>query len=187
MGPFSKPIDWWRYATGVVSRAADTAGETWTALGDSNRWGSDGSVDVPLVLGVYSTGQLMRVQTVDPYSRNWAIVGNVDASKLFWRSSGFNLTLGLEVTMGVGQSALLQTFDLRAVTDADLPWYVQPDYASLQDDDRIVRPFVINCAVLGRAISARLVIEHRYAVVISDAQTVRITALLAPFAAGFPI
>lgn len=187
MGPFSKPIDWWRYATGVVSRAADTAGETWTALGDANRWGSDGSVDVPLQLGSFTTGQLLRVQTVDPYSRNFAIIGNVDASKQFWNVSDFNLRLGLEVTQGVGQAALVQTFNLRAITDVDAPWYWVTDPDDVDDDGRIVKPFVINCAVLARALSARVVVLQQNAVGLEDPQTVRVTAMLSPFAAGFPI
>lgn len=147
------------------------------------RWGSDGSVAVPLALGQFASQQLIRVDCVDLYTRNWQVIGNVAATNQFWNVSAANLTLGLEVSMGGGQANLVQVFDLRAITDALAPWYV--NLAGDADDDVVVKPFVISCAVLGKQFGARVVCNALNAVILEDPQTVRATVVTSPYAAGF--
>jgi hypothetical protein len=177
-------VDWVRYAAGILSRAADQVGAKWTGLGDPNRWGSDGSVRVPLALGQVGTEQLIRVQCIDPYSRNWQVIGNVAASVQLWNVSAANLSIGLEVVMGVGQSSVKHVFDLRAITDLAAPWYIVPNADSIVDADVITKPFVIAGGLVGTSIAARVVIVQAGVVVLEDPQTVRVVASTSPYSAG---
>jgi len=174
--------DWIRYG-GVHSRAADPAGVSQTPLGDATLWGNNSRVRIPLdALGQFATQQLVRVQTVDQYSRNWHILGNVVAEQEFWDASDTNVTIALEVTMGVGYATVLQQFNLRALVALADPWYLDG-----QNGNRVVKSWVISGGLIGRALSARVVINTLIAPVLEDDQFVDVSALISPFAAGFGI
>jgi hypothetical protein len=166
---------------GVSSRAGDNTGESWSQLGDPMRWGSDGSVVVPAQLGTFTSQQLVRVQCSDAYARNWQLVGTLTATEL-WAISEADLQMYLQVQLSAGQASLVQNFNLRALVDLAAPWYVDGG-----DGVREVKSWVIAGGIIGHALAARLVVRTLNAVHIETTHTVGVTALVSPYAAGFPL
>jgi hypothetical protein len=181
------PPDWGRVS--VESRAADTSGEQGTSLGDATRWGGQDTFNVLSGIGTYASQQLVRVDTEDLYSRNWQIIGNVSAPQDFWDAvdaSPTDITIGLEVTMGVGQATVVQTFNLNALIALAADWYVDGASSGVVDGDAvpyIVKAWAISGGLIGKAISARIVVTEAIGG-LEDDTPVTVVALLAPLANG---
>lgn len=165
--------DWGRFE--VKSRAMGNTATT--ALGDGTRWGSQvaGTIVAP---GPTSFGQTIWVQTHDPYTRNWQIVGTVTASSLAWVLPLADFIIWLEVTMGVGQALVVHQFDIRALINLAAPWYTER-----ADNFQIVKPFVISGGLIGRQISARFVFNIPGLIPPANLP-VKCAAMISPFAAG---
>lgn len=143
----------------VRSRANDTTGATHTALGDPSRWGATLSVPYPQNRGLSQTTsqQILRVQCADNYSRAWTLLGNVTNDAAIW-ADPTRWTGILELTMGVGQNAIVQQINIRAVVAALAPFYVDLDNAAGgATGDRITKAFYMGGGIIGNAISARVI------------------------------
>lgn len=175
-------VDWDRYIN-VESRATSGGGEQFTPLGDPSRWGSQvsqtvlfGTVDI--VPGPQASGQIIRVQTVDPYSRIWQLIGSVTAPDDVWALTADEWQPVLELTMGVGQNTLIHRVDLRALVTLASPWYVA------QSDGAVTtRPWIMSGGIVARAWSAR-VVQITGALGAAITRTITTAAQTVPLAAG---
>lgn len=175
--------DWDRVL--VESRAM---GEGKTTLGDATRWGSQGSLTLPLAVGVYASDQLIWVQNEDQYSRNWQIIGNVELNANEWDNiiplAGDPLiVLSLEVTMGVGQITVLQRFNLGTLIDLASTWYVDGAGVDNNGDPTLIKAWAISGGIIGRMISAR-VVANVLEVGYEDLLIVPVQAMISPYANG---
>lgn len=181
--------DWWRYI-GVSSRASEQNDENFTALGDPARWGGDGIANIPEPASqanrIFTTRQLLYVQTKDPYSRNWQIVCNVGAEPAFWEAFDVPdqtiVGLSLRVMLGIGQINIEQQFNVNALLAYASPWYFP---VTGGDGDKVLqyRPFVISGGLVARQVSARGEV-FLGAAVTEGATVVAFQAIISPFAAG---
>lgn len=168
-------VDWNKYLD-VESRATSGSGAMHTPLGDPARWGGEVKT-VVTPTGTFETGgQLIRVQTLDPYSRSWQMLGTLSALLDVWASDAASWKAGLEIGMGVGQTTVYHTVDLRSLVALAAPFYISPDGG-------ITRPWVMSGGLLARAISARVV--HTLATeTFAGERTITTAALLSGFAIG---
>jgi hypothetical protein len=165
-------VDWARYLD-VESRATS---QDHTPLGDPARWGGEVKT-VVTPTGVFGSGaQLIRVQTRDPYSRTWQMLGTLSAALDVWASDAASWKAGLEVGMGVGQTTVYHTFDLRVLVALAAPVYISPDGG-------ITRPWVISGGLFARAIAARIVhtIDSE---TFAGERTITTAAVVSVFSAG---
>jgi hypothetical protein len=179
------PIDWVKYAAGILSRANDTVGTSWSPIGDPTRWGSRDDVTLPVVgegsVAVVATQQLVRVQAIDKYSRNFQIIGNIALPQTVWDLDAAGLQIGLQVTMGVGQAALLQTFNVRALIAQAAPWYIDGGGGA----GNVVKAFTVSGGVVGNTVNA--VVVFTLAATLAGAVSAGAELQLSPFSAGFGI
>lgn len=140
----------WAHAHAVHSPASPAPA---SLLGDGTRWGSNEAITLRTGDPTPS-GQGIWVNTQDPYSRNWQIAGTVRAPSLAWVLPAADFTIGLKVTMGVGQATQVVVFDIRALIDLADPWY-QPYSENLQE----IKAFVIAGGIIGRAINAQMIFQ----------------------------
>lgn len=179
------PVDWVRYAAGILSRANDTVGASWSPVGDPTRWGGRDDVTLPIVgegsVASIPTQQLVRVQGIDKYSRNFTMIGNLALPQALWDLDAASLKIGLQVNMGVGQTTILQTFDLRAAVADAAPWYIDGGAGAGQ----VVKAWVISGGLIGNNVNAQAVFT--LAATLAGATAVGVEMLLAPFSAGFGI
>jgi hypothetical protein len=180
--PFAdeSPVDWGR--VGVSGRAGDNTGASDTTLGDATRWGSQERFQVGESVGFVASPQLVRVQTEDPYARNWQLLGNVNAPVAFWELSNGQWTLGLEITMGVGQGAIIQTVKLRPLIDLCADWYI--DAGDGGDGGYLSKSWVMCGGVMGRAISVRVVSRMQDTAFGEQKFPVTVSAMLSPYSVG---
>jgi hypothetical protein len=102
----------------------------------------------------------------------------VGASVLAWLLPAADFSIGLEVTMGVGQSTIVQVFDIRAAIALADAWYLQ----RFENFQRF-RPFVISGGILGRTINARFLFQIPALVPPANLPVI-CEASISPFAAG---
>lgn len=184
-----RPVNWGP-ALNVRSRAQDQTGASDTALGDPLRWGA--VVDAPITNAaeqIVESPQIVRVQCADHYSRAWTLVGTLKASTALWAygNDGDPAPLWLAVLqlqMGVGQNVITHNFNLRAICDADAPYYYDfPLTLVPGPPPPLVRPFVIPGAVIANVVNLRII--H---IVVNVAgptpETIQTAVQLAPFNAG---
>lgn len=181
--------DWDRYQ--VHSRATDTTGKTHTPLGDPTRWGATAAVTSALVgtLQDLQSGQVLRVQCSDNYSRPWAAVGTLRAPIALWNAGVpatpevANLWIAmLVVHMGAGQNTIVHQIDLRAVIAADAPFYVDDDQAFIAGFRQ--KAFVISGGLIANAMSISVRHVIRYFVIPANPEVVTTAVQLTPFNAG---
>ncbi len=154
-------VDWGRYE--YHSRAGDSTGKTHGPLGDPTRWGAR-VVQTPdptsiAVQGLISN-QIIRAQCADTYPRPWSLIGTIEADKQLWDSpedgsGGITWTSSLDVFMGVGQNTLIHRINVRAVVDADAPFYFDSDRldASSPPTPFRTRAFIVPGGLIGNALS----------------------------------
>ncbi len=170
-------------------------------VGDPTRWGAAITQNIGDLAGevaLITSEQFISAHTIDPYPRPWSIIGTVAAPPNMWslanypRSGSFpaNLfTATLSCTLGTGQAQLTHNIDLRAVIDADAPFY---RYSNPGDEmfsatgGVLVLPFVIpGGAIIGNAIAIRASMGVWFgAATPNDPFQITTTVLLTPFAAG---
>jgi hypothetical protein len=172
---------WERYL-GVLSRAFDGLGRSHTPLGDPARWGAH--VESLLTGGtgtfVLPAQQLCRAETVDPYARVWLLTGTMTATAEAWAQDDATWIAGLEVTAGIGQNTLVQTFNLRALVALAAPYYVDAVAG-----DAVTKAWCISGAVYGKAVNVRAV--HKLVNSELVASPVGVSCNLAAVAAGYPL
>ena len=151
-----------------------------TPLGDPTRWGANGEFRWTGNNPVY-VDQAIQVQTLDPYSRNWMLIGNIGVPSLIWTLDDSTFRVDLEVTMGVGQATITQIFNLRAFIDNASAWYRRQSFNYLTADMNI-RPFVLAGGLIGRNINARLKVQ--YSALGSATLIMQYGMLISPLAAG---
>lgn len=175
----SSDVDWDR-ALEVNSRAQDGGGHMFTLLGDPIKWGAEETMRIGsgVASDVFSN-QLVRTQVIDAYPRNWACMGNVIAPQEYWDLAAGDWDLGLELTMGVGQAAIIQTVDLRALIDYCATWY-----HDRTDTQGVAKSWFMSGGLLGRAISIRVASATNAGEGTPPAANIRVSALVSPFAAG---
>ena len=171
------PPDWDR----VIVKSRAQGGAT-SPLGDPLRWGAmDQRVIAPPVLPVEvtETGQIIRVQALDGYPRNWSFAGNLTLPATTWAAPVPDFGVVMEVTQGTGQATVVQEINLRLLTTIGLSVY-QPQNPGLGLE---TRSFAGIGAIIGNAIGVRL----RYGAVLGVPglpATVSTTIILTPYAAG---
>jgi hypothetical protein len=179
------PVDWVKYAAGILSRANDTVGTSWSPIGDPTRWGSRDDVTLPVVgegsVASIATQQLVRVQAIDKYSRNFQIIGNIALPQAVWDLDDAALKIGLQVTMGVGQDMMLQTFNVRALIALCAPFYIDGGAGAGQ----VVKAFAVSGGVVGNTINAQVVFT--LAATLGAPTGAGAELQLSPFSAGFGI
>lgn len=139
-----------------------------SALGDATRWGAtivqnmrafDGVIDRGDIL---STDQVLSVSCRDQYPRAWTIIGSLSAPAFLWTLPD-GIAVGqfasaLAVTMGVGQTQLVQTFNLRAIISADAPYYWFSEYNTWFGGEAYeTRAFIMPGAVVGNKVNMRMI------------------------------
>jgi hypothetical protein len=164
-------VDWARYLD-VESRATS---QDHTALGDPVRWGGQETTIVNPV-GTFPSQQLVRVQTRDPYTRSWQMLGTLSAALDVWAADAASWKAGLEIAMGVGQTTVYHTIDLRALVALAAPFYISPDGG-------ITRPWFMSGGLLGRAISVRIV-HTLNTETFAAPREITVAAMVTAFAAG---
>lgn len=182
--------DWDRYE--VHSRATDTTGKSHTPLGDPTRWGALSTVNVQPITGFQDlvAPQVLRVQCTDNYSRPWAIVGTIRAPLDLWNAgpigpSADSWNALLVVRMGVGQNTIEHDINLRAVIEADAPFYFESESANEFLAGFRVRPFVISGGLIGNALAVTVRHVVRFSIAPAPADRPITTAVqLTPFNAG---
>ncbi len=194
-----RQIDWER--SQVSSRAQVQDARQFTGLGDPTRWGAEESVAVTVANSIANpkyTQQLVRMQALDPYPRNWQLIGHVELSgpmleELLATPSTEQpkWVATLEITMGIGQAIVLHRVNLRALLLLALgatpptlntnAWYL-PEY----NGDRFRVAWVLPGGVVGRTVSVRAA----FAVAgggeddLALPQSISVACALSPFAAG---
>lgn len=93
--------DWARYVM-----PQQRGGVQMPPVGDPTRWGALDSTNVVSNGFAQSSSQILQLQTRDPYSRSWSIIGALSMPVSVW-DSVFGPTLAsIIVSMGVGQVKL---------------------------------------------------------------------------------
>ena len=148
-----------------------------TPLGDPTRWGAAENIHV-VGPNPAATSQFLQVQTIDPYSRSWQIIGTVGAFQECWDLAAASFKLTMELTMGVGQGTLVHLFDIRAAINNAAAWYVTQN-----SNNKIVKPFILAGGIIGRNLNARMVVQFP-GLGAAVAFDVSVAALITPLAAG---
>ncbi len=110
------------------ARVGVKAPASWKALGDPTRWGAKVTQVVPQTAGVQlvlESQQIIQAQCLDPYARQWSLIGTV-LSGLWAFPDGLGpITWSsfLRVVLGVGQNQITHQINLRATVAADAPFY----------------------------------------------------------------
>jgi hypothetical protein len=164
-------------------------------LGDPTRWGSQ----VPTLLGATLvnefSGQIVIAATKDPYARSWSIVGALTLPQATWNAPAvfpggpFPLIVALEVTQGVGQTAvvhqiILMCGNLPTVGLCNTQNAINggPYLSTFPDAVTETRPFAAIGALVGNMINVRA--RYIGGTNIGLPTTALISALLTPYAAG---
>jgi hypothetical protein len=158
-------------------------------LGDPTRWGAVVTQQVPLTAGVQHvlpSGQIISAQCLDPYARNWSIVGTINSS-LWVFPDGFGPVTWsciLNVVMGVGQNQIRHNINLRATVAADAPFYNDDPFVP-PGLTTVTRAFVIPGALVASAMSIQVTNVVQYLIPPLPPGDVIMTSLqIAPIAAG---
>lgn len=146
------PPDWDRNK--VVSRAY---GGDLAKVGDPTRWGGQATLRVttPPLAGFarYQSPQFLRAQAGDRYGRLWALTGTLKMPALYALAALNEWQAELIITQGVGQTAILQHFNLRLLNNiAFAGGYSAP----LPDGGFVSWPFAIIGGVIGQQWGAQL-------------------------------
>lgn len=180
--------DWGR----VGARAPDH----FSALGDPTRWGASVKQAIPvapLTINGQLPGQVLSVQCRDGYSRAWTMAGVVRAPRGYFNladdaTAADGWTIAAYVSMGVGQVQIVHNFNIRAIIDADSPYYWNSDISNpfgvgLALDTPVSLPFIIPGALIGNALNVQFI--QRLAISTPfPAGEVQITAIVNPFDPG---
>lgn len=174
-----------------------------SALGDATRWGATipqhfpGAANLAESPGLrIVTDQVLSVSCRDAYPRAWSIMGTVSAPTDLWAlPDGLGLGefgVAFVVTAGLGQATITHVINIRAVIDADAPFYYPSDFAGLPPGqgsffpEARTRPFTIPNAVFGNKVNARLITSYFFPAgpVPFAAADVVTTLLLSPYSPG---
>jgi len=170
-------------------------------LGDATRWGA---VDAtPMVIGEETqSGQIVLVQTRDPYPRSWSLLGVLSMPAPLLFSGTLASEAVLQVTMGVGQVQILHEISLWLRNNSGVnsglcfdqnslnggPYTGQNYFANnpLQNNLPLAytpQPFAIIGGLIGQSIGIRV----RYGALGVDAELpapVYLSLIVTPYAAG---
>jgi hypothetical protein len=164
----SHDVDWDRYLVDAAKKGSP--------LGDPTRWGALTRQEIPQTLAAQNlqSDQVLQVACTDRYARQWTIAGNLEASTVFWDAPPQGLgsaNVGtwfsiLRVRMGVANNTILHNIDLRAIIEAQAPFYRDGSFGgeSLAPGPTRVRPFVIDAAIVANNISIQIVNVFIYTV-----------------------
>ena len=162
-------------------------------LGTPLRWGASVAMPVSSDAGIFfqESPQIIQVDCADPYPRAWTVLGSIQADSDLW-AYGQGAFINsyqpmLEVTMGVGQARVVHNFNLRAIIDADAPFYFQGQGgASFFGSGRqLSKPFLIPGAVVGQSISMRVAhLLQNLAPVVPAFNPAIMSVILTPFQPG---
>lgn len=181
-------------------RAGVTPPAQFGPLGDPTRWGATVVQTIPAIVlaapfqgSVVQSGQILSVQCRDPYPRAWTIAGTLSVSiEELWLAPDANFASSWAaaafVSMGVGQTQIMHTFNLRAIIEADSPYYWNSDitnpFFNATNAPR-TRAFIIPGAVVGNAMSMQIVQSlHGPFLASLPAVTFTTTLLVTPFDPG---
>lgn len=166
----------WRDDLRYIDVESRATSQDFTPLGDPARWGGREAVVVG-PLGTFADPGLIRVQTFDPYSRLWSLLGTLSAPADVWALDSTEWQATLEVAMGAGQTTVVHRFNLRALVALAAPWYAV---------DLVTKPWVVTGGVIARAYSAR-VVHTLNTDAFNDTRIISGAALTTPLAAGSEI
>lgn len=189
--------DWGRM---MISPPPPAAG--FSALGDPTRWGASVSQVISIGGGslfgaLVQSDQIIQVQCRDHYPRAWTIAGVLTAPReAFLFADGYGdvkWASVLNVTMGLGQAAIVHNFNIRATVASDAPWYWNSDGNGTADmfdtttggpNPRSV-PFVIPGAIVGTTVAIRVInAAFNSGQVIPFDATFTVALSITPFSAG---
>lgn len=165
-----------------------------SALGDATRWGAqivqpirafDGTTDRG---GIFIQDQILSVSCRDQYPRAWTISGTFTAPAFLWTlpdgAAVGEFAIALAVSMGLGQAQMVQTFNIRAIVDADAPYYWFSEFSTPFGSEGFeTRPFIMPGAVVGNKINMRQIISYSRGVP-SQAFDFTTTLMIVPFSPG---
>lgn len=142
-----------------------------SALGDATRWGATVVQHMPAIDGVSFQGgtltadQVLSASCRDAYPRVWSLYGTLSAPPFAWtlgNGAGPEL-FGCQVvvTMGLGQSQLVHAFNIRAVINADSPFYYITDgfnalFSNVAFGPSETHPFIIPGALVGNKVNMKV-------------------------------
>jgi hypothetical protein len=149
------------------ARAGVTAPAHYGGLGDPTRWGAQITQHMPDIDGVVfrgavlQSGQILSVACQDSYPRAWTLIGMLGAPRAAWLlPDGIALNQfasALYVTMGMGQTQVVHNYNLRAIIDADAPYYWFSDFISPFGSEGLeTRAFIMPGAVVGCSINIQI-------------------------------
>jgi hypothetical protein len=132
-------------------------------LGDPTRWGAKVVQEVPLAAGqhILQSITIINAQCLDPYARQWSIVGTLAAGYGLWTFAdgigGPNTWASfIRVVMGVGQNQITHQINLRATVAADAPFYVDDPFQPT-GQYFLTRAFVVPGSLIGSMLSIQVV------------------------------
>lgn len=168
-----------------------------SALGDPTRWGAAAVLNTPVIDGVIVTGsveqsgQILTAQCRDGYSRAWTMAGTIAAPAGL--ALGFPDGAGLDqwalaayVSMGVGQTAIAHSFNLRAINAADQPFYWNSDLSTPFFQGAVpvlTLPFIIPGAMVGSTMNVQIV-QSFFASTPQPSYRVTVSLIVTPFDSG---
>lgn len=171
-----------------------------SALGDPTRWGATVVQNTPNIDGVtvfgglMQTGQILNVQCRDGYPRAWTLAGTIQAPAEFFLLPNVVVpaaswwVVAAYVSMGVGQVQIVHSFNLRAIIDADSPFYWNSDISNPFFENAGAgfqsEPFVIPGALVGTAMNVQILQSIRIAVGAPGIVPVTTSLIVTPFDAG---
>lgn len=167
-------------------------------VGDPTRWGAQIVQLIPApatdAQAIYQSEQFISAHTNDPYPRPWSLIGTLSAPNFMYslpdpavgvapQIDEWSATLSL--TLGTGQAQIVHNLNLRAIIDADSPFYrnsnaAEEMFATLGFR---VAPFIVPGAIVANAISIRVIHTISFSAP-ATAFPLTTTVLLTPLAAG---
>lgn len=159
-------------------------------LGEPRLWGATVTQTIPAgAAGATLTSeQVVQVACSDGYPRAWTLIGTIKQLSTIWafaKSASIGPTdfwfSQCEVTMGVGQTSIKHVFNLGAIADADAPFYFPVSFTGPTSESRA---FIIPGALVGNAISIRVVNTFIFSVALGTAFDMQTSLVVTPFNPG---
>lgn len=185
----------WGSVLDLHSRARQGAQQAIKPVGDPLKWGGTSRVlltpDAAIPVNVVTTPEFVRMQAIDTYSRSWSLLGSLELPVATWAAFDAGVTFVvpfLEISQGVGQTTLVQALKINELTVIGAAVY-QPvfnvQYFAGGTPTREARSFAAIGALVGRAISMRMIYLFAGAGVAGLPGEAVMNVIVTPYAPGY--